>query len=139
MKKQHAIILILVICSFLFSGCLSTGLFMSANTTEVKLSSNNYKIVETNITGEAKSGYILGMSFSAGAATSTFALARVSGSESLYADALESLWANYEETHGSVQGKKLALVNVRYDSDVLNLFLYTEAKITIRADIVEFF
>ncbi len=135
MKK---LFVILVLCTLLFSGCLSTGLFMSANTTEVKLASNNYKIVATNVTGEAKAGYILGTSFSAGAATSTFALARVSGTGLLYAEALEGLWANYEEKHGSVEGKKLALVNVRYDSDVLNLVLYTEARITIRADIVEF-
>ena len=53
-------------------------------------------------------------------------------------EALENLWKEYEEKHGSVIGKKLALVNVRYDSDALNLILYTKAKISIRADIVEF-
>jgi hypothetical protein len=138
MISKYLIYPVVLVSAMLFSGCLNTGMFLSTNNTEVELSSNNYEIVATNVSGEAKAGYILGLSFSAGAATNTFAIARVSGSGMLYMEALENLWADYEEKHGSVLGKKLALVNVRYDSDVLNLLLYTEAKISIRADVVEF-
>ena len=127
-----------LISAFLISGCVNTGLFFATNNTEVELSENNYEIVATNVSGEAEAGYILGVSFSAGAATNTIALARVSGSGMLYMEALENFWKNYEEKHGSVLGKNLALVNVRYDSDALNLILYTKAKISIRADVVEF-
>lgn len=138
MNSKFLIYPVTLITAILLTGCANTGLFWSANNTEVELSSNNYEIVATNVSGEAKAGYVLGVSFSAGAATNTLALARVSGSGMLYMEALENLWKNYEEKHGSVLGKKLALVNVRYDSDALNLLLYTEAKISIRADIVEF-
>ena len=124
--------------ALLLSGCASSGLFFSMNNTSVELSENNYEIVATNVSGEAEAGYLVGVSFSAGAATNTMALARVSGSGMIYMEALENLWKNYEKEHGSVIGKKLALVNVRYDSDALNLLLYTSAKISIRADVVEF-
>lgn len=138
MKQKYLFFPIALITAMLLSGCANTGLFFSANNTQVELAESNYEIVATNVSGEAKAGYILGASFSAGAATNTVALARVSGSGMLYMEALENLWKDYEEKHGSVIGKKLALVNVRYDSDALNLILYTEAKISIRADIVEF-
>jgi hypothetical protein len=138
MKSKLMFYPIALIGALLLSGCASSGLFFSMNNTAVELSENNYEIVATNIAGEAEAGYLLGLSFSAGAATNTLALARVSGSGMLYKEALENLWKNYEEKHGSVVGKKLALVNVRYDSDALNLILYTSAKISIRADVVEF-
>lgn len=69
---------------------------------------------------------------------STFAIARVEGSGMLYAEALEDLWENYESAHGPVSNQQLALTNVRYDTDILNLFVYTKVKITVRADVVEF-
>jgi len=138
MKQKYLFFPVALITAMLLSGCASSGLFFSMNNTAVELSENNYEIVATNVYGEAEAGYILGFSFSAGAATNTLALARVSGSGMIYMEALENLWKNYEEKHGSVIGKKLALVNVRYDSDALNLILYTQAKISIRADIVEF-
>lgn len=138
MKQKYLFFPVALITAILLSGCASSGLFFSMNNTAVELSENNYEIVATNVSGEAEAGYILGFSFSAGAATNTLALARVSGSGMIYMEALENLWKNYEEKHGSVIGKKLALVNVRYDSDALNLILYTKAKISIRADVVEF-
>jgi len=138
MKSRFLVFSIAIFGIFLISGCASSGLFLSVNNTGVELSESNYEIVATNVSGEAEAGYLLGLSFSAGAATNTMALARVSGSGMLYKEALENLWKNYEKDHGSVIGKKLALVNVRYDSDALNLLLYTSAKISIRTDIVEF-
>jgi hypothetical protein len=56
----------------------------------------------------------------------------------LYAEALENLWANFEMTGEEIEGQKLALTNVRYDSDILNLVIYTKVKVTVRADIVRF-
>ena len=43
-----------------------------------------------------------------------------------------------EADYGEVENGTLALTNVRYDSDILNLILYTQVKVTVRADIVEF-
>ena len=111
---------------------------MAGNVTDVQLQRNNFKIVARNVSGEAQAGYILGGTYSMGMASNTFALFRVSGSGMLYKEALENLWKNYEAANGPVEGKKIALINVRYDSDVLNLFIYTQPKIIIRADIVEF-
>jgi hypothetical protein len=56
----------------------------------------------------------------------------------LYKEALDNLWKNYEAVHGGVEGKKLALINIHYDSEALNLIVYTRPKVMIRADVVEF-
>ena len=75
MKSKLLIYPIALIGALLLSGCASSGLFFSMNNTAVELSENNYEIVATNVSGEAEAGYILGLSFSAGAATNTLALA----------------------------------------------------------------
>jgi hypothetical protein len=123
---------------FMLTGCASSGAFVSGNVTDVQLQRNNFKIIAQNITGEAQAGYLFGGTFSTGFATNTFALFRVSGSGMLYKEALESLWKNYEAAHGPIEGKKIAHINVRYDTDALNLVIYTQPKILIRADVVEF-
>jgi hypothetical protein len=124
--------------ALLAQGCTSSGAFLSANQTIVNLEEGNYSIVATNVTGESESGYILGLSYSTGLTAATLAIARVEGSGMLYAEALENLWLNYESEHGEVNNQKLALANVRYDTDILNLIVYTQVKIKVRADIVEF-
>jgi hypothetical protein len=138
MRNSKFGLIILIAGSMIISGCFNSGLFLSSNLTEVSIDQANYQIVATNVSGESKAGYLLGLSYSAGAVTNTLALARVSGEGMLYKEALEDLWRNFGQNHGDVEGKALALVNVRYDTDVLNLILYTEVKISIRADLVEF-
>jgi len=128
----------LLIFAFTLMGCASGGMFPSANITDVQLQRGNFKIVARNVSGEAEAGYLFGESVPLGMATNTFALVRVSGSGMLYKEALENLWKNYEAAYGAVEGKKLALVNVRYDSEALNLFVYTQPKVMIRADVIEF-
>ena len=127
---------ILLIASF--TGCTSSGMFLSANVTDVGLSEANYDIVATDITGSSIAGYILGFSGGPASQVGTLAIARVSGTGQLYKEALENLWENYEKDHGPREGRKIALVNVHYDADILNLFFYTEVKLYIRADVVEF-
>ena len=119
-------------------GCTSAGMFSSVNATEVQLQRANFKVVARDVTGEAEAGYLFGSSFSIGMTSNTFAVVRVSGTGMLYKEAIENLWKNFETAHGPVEGKRLALVNVRYDSEALNLVVYTQPKITIRADVVEF-
>lgn len=127
-----------ILGALLLTGCTNSGAFLAANQTIVNLEEGNYSIAATNVTGEAQAGYILGLSYSTGLTANTLALARVDGTDKLYTDALENLWSNYEAEHGEVENGTLALANVRYDSDILNLILYTQVKITVRADIVEF-
>ncbi|HKI47151.1 MAG TPA: DUF6567 family protein [Balneolales bacterium] len=133
------IVLLSAVLSLSFlSGCSSTGAFIATNLTNVELGRTNYKIVATNVSGEAEAGYLLGFTWNTGVTNTTFALARVDGSEALYRDAIHNLWLSYETKNGSAEGKKLALINIRYDSDNLNLFLYAKAHISVRADVVEF-
>lgn len=130
--------------SFLFisllvlTGCSNSGAFLAVNQTVVNLEEGNYVVQATNLTGESSSGYILGLSYSSGPVANSLAIARVSGSGMLYAEAIEDLWNSYEEEYGTVQGKKVALTNVRYDADILNLVLYTQVKVSVRADVIMF-
>ncbi len=138
--KMRSLVLTLIIIAVLLTitGCATGGMFMSSHVTDVQLQKNNFKIVARDISGEAKAGYLFGASVSLGASTSTFALLRISGSGELYKEALQNLWKSYEATNGSVEGKKIALVNVRYDAEALNLWVYTQPRIVVRADVVEF-
>jgi len=135
MKK---LLIPVLFAAVLFAGCTNTGAFLSGNQTIVNLNEGNYSIVATNVTGESESAYIFGLSYSSGLMASTIAIARVEGSGQMYAEAFENLWSNYESVHGSVNNQKLALANVRYDTDILNLFFYSKVRLIIRADIIEF-
>jgi hypothetical protein len=106
--------------------------------TDVQLKEANYEIVATDVHGSATAGYLLGVSGGLGPTTSAFAVARVSGDGHLYQAALANLWANVESEYGVVKGNDLALINVRYDVDALNLLVYTQPTLTVRADVIEF-
>lgn len=122
----------------LLEGCTSSGAFVATNRTSVNLQENNFTIVAANMSGEAESEYILGLSYSYGMMANTLAIARIQGSEMLYADALQNLWDSYEEEHGSIEGANLALANIRYDADIINALVYTKVKVMVRADVIEF-
>lgn len=134
--KYHLCVLMLV--SLIMTGCTSSGAFLSANQTIVNLEEGNYTIAATNVMGESESAYIIGLSYSTGLAATTFAIARVDGTGMMYAEALEDLWENFELTGEDVKHQKLALANVRYDIDIINLFIYTKVRVIVRADIVRF-
>ncbi len=136
--KSAVASLALLGASLLLVGCGSTSAFHAANLTEVQLAGDNFEIVATDVTGTATAGYILGVSGGYGGGVSTFAVARVSGSGMLYGEAVADLWRNFEAEHGPVAGRNLALVNVRYDTDALNLIIYTQPTVHVRADVVEF-
>ncbi len=48
------------------------------------------------------------------------------------------LWDNYERTYGSAQGRNLVLANIRYDTDILNLVVFTRTTLIVHADVIEF-
>jgi uncharacterized protein DUF6567 len=120
------------------SGCAQTGVFVAANMTSVELSEDNYRLIATDVSGTAEAAYLLGVSLPTGMMNSTLALVRLKGTGMLYQEALADLWTRFQEEHGAIDGRTLALVNVRYDSDNLNLLLYTRPQLSIRADVVEF-
>ena len=138
MKNRTFFIAVLAAAAVMFTGCANSGMFISTNRTNVDLASANYQVAAANVTGEAHAGYVFGVSYSLGAQAGAMAIARITGSGKLYQEALENLWKNYEAKYGAVEGKKLALANVRFDSDILNLLLYSQVKISVRADVIEF-
>lgn len=127
-----------ILVSVLLSGCSNSGAFLAGNQTIVNLNDGNYIIQATNLSGESSAGYLLGLSYSNGLVANSFAIARISGTGMLYAEAIEDLWASFEADYGTVRGEKAALINVRYDADMLNLVLYTKVKVTVRADVILF-
>jgi hypothetical protein len=138
MKKLLRSLVGLMIISGIFSGCVSSGMHMSSSLTNVQLSEANYRIVARSVSGEAKAGYLFGASFGVGMYAQVFGIARISGDKALYKSAMDNLWSNYEAKYGDVEGKNLALINVRYDIEALNLFVYTQPVLTIQADVIEF-
>ncbi len=138
-KLMHSRIVVVAVFGFLLTGCATSGIFNSANVTNVELSEGNYELVATNVSGHSSAGYLIGFSWAYRAEPRTLALLRVDGDEMLVNAAMEDLWASFGAEHGSPAGRKLALVNVRFDSDAANyLGLYTQQNVTIRADVVEF-
>jgi hypothetical protein len=129
---------LLIVLAGLLSGCFTSGAFLAGNVTNVQLTEGNYEVVATDVHGSATAGYLLGVSGGLGPSTTALAVARVSGDGQLYRAALDNLWAQVRDQHGDVEGKGLALVNVRYDVNALNLILYTQPTVTVRADVVEF-
>jgi hypothetical protein len=138
MNAKILFVIISLLGIILIVNCSNNGMFIGMNQTNVELSKANYKIVASNLMGQSRAGYLIGFSASFGASTQTFALARIDGTGMLYKEALEDLWLKFEAQHGKIEGRKLALANVRYDSESLNLLFYTGIKVFIRADIVEF-
>lgn len=129
---------VVIIGALFLSGCTTSGAFLSLNHTQVNLQQDNYSIRAIGVSGHSEAGYVLGVSYSSGLTANTLAIGRVEGTGMLYKEALDNLWANYEKEHGSLSGKKLALTNVRYDTDILNLLFYTKVMVGVRADIIEF-
>lgn len=138
MKKTTLIFLMPL--AVLLSSCATSGLFTSANVTNVELSEPNYRISARSVSGVAEADYILGFSGAFRGEMQTFAIFKLEGPDFLYQAALENLWENYEsQTNSQVNGRSLALVNVRYDSEAVNaLGFYTKAQVIVTADIVEF-
>ena len=130
---------VLLFASFTLTGCFTSGAFYATNVTNVELGEANFKIVATNAHGQAEAGYLLGFSGSRGGYATTFALFRIEGDGLLYKAAVENLWTHFEDQHGPVTNRRLALVNVQFDADGSNyLGLYSKSVVSVRADIVEF-
>jgi hypothetical protein len=136
MRKATIAVLILGVVAL--SGCAQTGTFTAGNLTTVELSEPNYEVVATGVSGTAKAGYLIGASFSDGAKSGPISLFRVSGTGHLYKEAMEGLWAFESKQHGPAAGRRLALINIRYDADTRNFLVYNDIAVSLRADVVEF-
>jgi hypothetical protein len=124
--------------TLLLGSCASAGLTASSHITNVQLTNPNFRVVATNVSGEASSKAVLGVSYGLGVASVQLAIIPLTENRKLYQSAIKNFWSNFEASHGPVAGKRLALVNVRYDSESLNLLLFTKVTTVIVADVVEF-
>ena len=136
--KKSILILSSLILLFYLSGCSTGGSFMANNVTNVELSKQNFEFVARNVEGFSRAEYVIGISYSSGFMANTLALVRTGGSAKLYDDAIKNLWDNFRKDYGDTEGRNLLLANVRYDTDILNLLLYTQTDLYIYADIIEF-
>ena len=136
---MHRVLLgLFLIAAAFLSGCAQVGLFAAGNLTTVELSEPNFQVVATDVAGKSSAAYVIGVSYSKGISTGSVSLFRVRGTGELYGEAMADLWSQFAEGHGAVEGRKLALVNVRYDSSVRNFLVYNDTELFIRADVVEF-
>ena len=136
MNKKAIVAACIVVAAL--GGCAQTGMFTAGNMTSVELSAPNYEIVAVGVSGSAKASYLLGVTYSNGPQTGSVALARIGGTGQMYKEAMENLWKDFEEKEGPIEGRRLALTNVRYDADRQNFLLYSDMKLAIRADVIEF-
>ncbi len=127
-----------MLCALLLSGCTTGGAFLAQNLTNVDLTRDNFEIIATDVMGTAHADYLLGFSGSSGPTSNTLALVRVGGTATLYNDALNDLWRNFQADYGSTEGRNLVLANVRYDTDILNLIVFTKTTLYVHADVIEF-
>lgn len=120
------------------TGCANVGAFTAGNLTQVELSEPNYKVVATGVSGESEASYLIGVSFSNGPQSGSLSLFRVNGTGMLYKEAMDNLWEAFAAEHGAVEGRRLALANVRYDAATSNFLVYNDITLSIRADVIEF-
>jgi hypothetical protein len=138
MIQRFIFLLFSLIFLLALNACYTGGSFIAQNTTNVELSNSNFKIVEQNLEGSASADYLIGASSSLGFISQTFAIIRIGGTAKLYNEAIQDIWRKYEEQHGDRSGKKLALANIHYDTDILNLLVYTKTTLYVHADVIEF-
>ena len=136
--KKAILPLVIVALVMLVAGCGTMGSFRANNTTNIELSEANFNIVARNLQGSAMQGYLIGVSMQQFSDVATFGLIKVSGDEKLYDAAVKSLWQDYREKYGDPERKNLLLINIRQDTETLNTLVYTEAKLFLTADVVEF-
>ena len=138
MKTRICVLSLIAGGALLSGGCSSTGLTASSHLTNVQLTNGNYRLVATNVSGEGSAEAVLGFSLGVGFGASQVALIPLTKTRMLYGKAMRDLWANFESKHGPAGNRRVALVNLRYDSDALNLLVYTKVSTVITADVVEF-
>jgi len=138
MIRNILFFVLVAIMATLTLNCANSGMFLSSNITSVELAEPNYRILTKSVSGESSVSYVLGVSYSLGSVTESIGLIKAGGTGQLYSEAMNDLWKNVEANIGGIKDRKIAFINVRYDADLLNLLVYTKAKVIIRADVIQF-
>jgi len=112
--------LVLGVVSVLLAGCASEGRFEHATATDVRLSENNYRVIQPGARGGSSGFYLLGF---------------IPISSPSYAVAKERL---YKSTGEELKGRSVALANQTQDKSSLYLILFSIPTVTVTADVIEF-
>ena len=118
MKRNYLILGLLFL--FLMGCATATGTFPHGTGTQVDLSKANYRIVKANAIGESSGFNLLGI---------------IPIVPPRYTTAMSDLYSRVD----ILEGKSHALVNVIQERSSLYLILFSIPKLTIRADLIEFF
>ena len=103
------------------SGCASIGNFKGqATNTQVNLSSNNYKVVKTEIKGQSSGFFLLGL---------------IPFKSPTHHEAKANLYQNISK---SLEGRSVAFANQTEDISSMYFILFSIPKITVTADLIEF-
>lgn len=107
---------VLLLATTVISGCGHTGQFNAVNSTDVTLTSNNYRVIESGLSATDVGFKVFGI-----------------GDHASYAKAMSKLRILAE-----LDGRPRALINITEDVDWWNLGLVSGDAIGLSCDVVEF-
>jgi hypothetical protein len=118
--KYPSLLFTIAISTLLLAGCASQGAYQASNATHVNLTGNNYKIIQTGVTGKSYGFNLLGFI-------------------PIVSPELGEAKANiYKSLNQPLAGRSIALANNTEDRSSLYLILFSVPRVTVTADIVEF-
>jgi hypothetical protein len=118
--KNNLILTIVALSTMLFAGCSSEGAYRASNATQVNLTGNNYKIIQTGVLGKSYGFKLLGF---------------IPIVSPMLSEAKANIWKSMNEP---TAGRSIALANNTEDRSSLYLILFSIPCVTETADIVEF-
>lgn len=117
MKITKSLALIASLC---LAGCASSGDYRAASATAVNLTGNNYRIIQSNVSGESSGFKLLGL---------------IPFVSPKYAVAKANI---YKAVHEPLTGRSVALANQTEDRSTIYVILFSLPKLTLTADVIEF-
>jgi hypothetical protein len=112
----------MLLCSTvaILTGCASGGRFEHATATDVRLSENNYRVIQPGARGGSSGFSLLGF---------------IPITSPSYATAKARL---YKSVGQDLKGRSIALANQTQDRSTLYLILFSIPTVTVTADVIEF-
>jgi hypothetical protein len=104
----------------MLAGCASEGKFEHSTGTDVRLSENNYRMIQPGAKGGSSGFYLLGL---------------IPITSPSYAVAKDRL---YKSVGQDLKGRSVALANQTQDKSGLYLILFSIPTVTVTADVIEF-
>jgi len=100
----------------LLGGCGNAGGFLKTNETTTMLTSNNYRVIMTNVVGSDDGLRVFGL-----------------GTRAKYSAALAQI-----REQAQIKDRSRALINITEDNDWYNMLIVGGETVTVTADVIEF-